>query len=397
MPASMGGIAFLIGLAAFNLRPGITTVGPVLDRIRDDLGISGSVAGALTSIPVFAFAVCALLASGISRRVRAGRAVALGSGLIAIGLVFRVLGNEATLLLGTVVGSVGIAIVAVILPVVVRMYAGPDLARMTAIFTASLQFGAAAGFIASVPLSTALGGWRQDLFVWCVPAAIAGGVWSRLPGGSPTPGRGGSGGSGGSGWSEESDPASWRGPAFITVFFGLQAAVAFVVIGWLPSVLIDADVSATSVGVYMGLLAALAVPVSLVLPRVASRTRDLSSPILFLTCCTAAGVFGFILAPGSWTVIWVVLLGTGLTVFSLALMLITISGKDLGSTARLSAIAQGGGYLLAAPAPIVFGAIRDSVAGWRIPMLTLLGLVAVQAVMGYLAGRTTKTQHNTAS
>ena len=49
----------LLGIAvlAFNLRPAAVSVGPVLDEIRDDLDMSGTEAGILTSLPVIAFAV----------------------------------------------------------------------------------------------------------------------------------------------------------------------------------------------------------------------------------------------------------------------------------------------------------------------------------------------------
>ncbi|CAM5381805.1 CynX/NimT family MFS transporter OS=Streptomyces fumanus OX=67302 GN=GCM10018772_64310 PE=4 SV=1 [Streptomyces fumanus] len=45
-----------IVLAALNLRPAITSLGALLEEVRDGLGMSGSMAGLLTSVPPLCFA-----------------------------------------------------------------------------------------------------------------------------------------------------------------------------------------------------------------------------------------------------------------------------------------------------------------------------------------------------
>ena len=54
----------LVGLIllSFNLRPAAVSVGPVLEEVRDGLGLTGPEAGLLTSLPVLAFAVFGALA-----------------------------------------------------------------------------------------------------------------------------------------------------------------------------------------------------------------------------------------------------------------------------------------------------------------------------------------------
>src|SRR5690625_6487029 len=55
-------------LVAFNLRPAITSVGPLLGIIRDDIGLSNWSVGLLTSLPLIAFAVMSPLVARIGRR-----------------------------------------------------------------------------------------------------------------------------------------------------------------------------------------------------------------------------------------------------------------------------------------------------------------------------------------
>lgn len=42
---------------AFNVRPGITSVGPLIGSIRYDIGISNGLAGLLTTLPLLAFTI----------------------------------------------------------------------------------------------------------------------------------------------------------------------------------------------------------------------------------------------------------------------------------------------------------------------------------------------------
>ncbi|RAC13232.1 MFS transporter, partial [Burkholderia multivorans] len=54
-------------------------------------------------------------------------------------------------------------------------------------------------------------------------------------------------------------------------------------------------------------------------------------------------------------VLWTVLLGIGISTFPLALTLITLRSRGPEASAALSGFVQGGGYLLAATGPLLFG------------------------------------------
>ncbi|MFC7635577.1 hypothetical protein ACFQWA_05185 [Streptomyces thermogriseus] len=53
-----------IVLSALNLRPAITSLGALLEEVRAGLGMSGAVAGLLTSMPSLCFAVFGVTAPG---------------------------------------------------------------------------------------------------------------------------------------------------------------------------------------------------------------------------------------------------------------------------------------------------------------------------------------------
>jgi CP family cyanate transporter-like MFS transporter len=72
---------------------------------------------------------------------------------------------------------------------------------------------------------------------------------------------------------------------------------------------------------------------------------------------------------------------------ALALALIGLRTRNAQDTARLSGMAQGIGYLLAACGPIAAGSIRDLTGGWTPVIMLLIGLTVAQGISGALAGR----------
>lgn len=374
------GVAAVL-VVALNLRPAVTSVGPLLDEVRADLGTSAAWAGALTTVPVLCFAAAGLVAPVLARRIGTGATVAAALALIAVGLAARVAGGAALMLVATVVAASGIAIAGVLLPAVVRTAFPARVGLVTGLYTATLQGGAALAFALSAPLADRLGGWRPALGGWAAPAALGLVVWwvgarrGRARPGPPT----------GSG--ERRSLLGSRVAWLVTVFFGLQAFVAFAVIAWLSQVLIDAGVDRTQTGLLMSLLTIVAVPVSLLVPALAARRDGQSRWIVGLGACGLAGTAGFLAAPAAAPLLWALLLGLGMSVFSLALTVIALRGTTERDTAQLSGMAQGLGYLLAATGPLVFGLLHDLSGGWTAPLAVLLGVIVAQTAVGAFAGR----------
>jgi CP family cyanate transporter-like MFS transporter len=302
--------------------------------------------------------------------------------VLACGLALRVLDGPLVMLGGTVIAAAGIAFVAVLMPVVVKGSFPTRIGLMTGIYTAALQFGAVLGFALTSPLDVALGGWRPALAVWAVLAVLALVVWlvadrnGRTSAATVVEARD-------LGRSLLRSPLAW----IITVFFGLQALIAFVMIGWLPQVLMDAGVSRGDSGLMLALLSLIALPVSLSVPPLASRQASQSGWIVGLGVSGLAGLSGLLFAPSAAPLLWTVLLGLGMSVFSLALTTIALRARTSQDTARLSGMAQGFGYLLAGVGPFLFGLLHDVTGDWTVPFAMLIGVLLVQIVVGALAGR----------
>ncbi|RBM20000.1 MFS transporter [Prauserella sp. PE36] len=384
VPALAGGALLMVAvvLAALNLRPSVTSAGAVLDEMRETLGASATWAGALTTMPGLCFALAGLAAPYLARRIGLNTAVAVALGVLTVGLVLRVLNGPWVVLGGTLVASAGIALANVLIPVVVKSSFAARIGLMTGIYTAALQAGGALGSAVTPPLGDAFGGWRAGLGSWAVLAALALVLWFGATRGRPD-GVANTPETVGGGRSLLRSPLAWT----VTLFFGSQACFAYIMMGWLPQVLLDAGVSRTAAGLMVGLVSLLGLPTSLLVAPLATRRGGQSWWVVGLGVFGIAGVSGLMLAPSAAPLLWSVLIGIGMSVFTLAIATIALRARTSADTAKLSGMAQGLGYLLAALGPFLFGLLRDVTGGWTVPCAMLLCVLVGQLVFGYLAGR----------
>jgi CP family cyanate transporter-like MFS transporter len=269
----------------------------------------------------------------------------------------------------------------VLIPVVIKDSFPARIGVMTGVYTAALQGGGALGSAVTPQLGDAFGGWRPALGGWAVLAVVALLAWILAARGT--------------GRAPRADDAAAAGRSLlrnrlawiVTAFFGLQAFYAYAAMGWFPQVLMDAGVPRDDAGLLFGLVSLIAVPISLFVAPMAARQRGQGGWIVTLGVFGFAGTAGLLLAPAWSPLLWSVLVGLGMSVFSLALTVIALRARTGADTARLSGMAQGFGYLFAALGPFLFGLLHDVAGGWTVPLAMLLGLLLVQMAFGVLAGR----------
>ncbi|MFE4454367.1 CynX/NimT family MFS transporter [Streptomyces sp. NPDC056796] len=372
-------------LAALNLRPAITSLGPLLEEVRDGLHMSGSVAGVLTSVPPLCFAVFGFMAPRLARRFGPSAVVCAGMMAITAGLLLRpFVGGTAGFLAASALALMGIAVSNVLMPVIVKRWFPDRVGTMTGLYSMALALGTALAAALTVPLTNALGGsWRSGLVIWAALAAVAVLPWLpflkdrgdtfRQAAGTPAP------------------PAlritrsrtSWA----LACFFGLQATAAYITMGWMPQIFRDAGLPAGTAGVLLAVTMAMGVPLAFVIPRVASRLRTQGPIVLVLSACGLAGYAGLYLAPAGGAWLWALLLGIANCAFPLALTMIGMRSRTGAGVVRLSAFAQSTGYLLSIPGPLLVGVLYQHSGGWGLPLALMAGLLVPQTVAGVLAGR----------
>ncbi|MDR6325925.1 CynX/NimT family MFS transporter [Actinoplanes couchii] len=370
-------------LAAVNLRLAVTSIGPVLTEIRDGLGMSATVAGLLTSVPVVCFAVIGLFAPRLAARFGAARVILGGLLLLTVGLLVRPYGGNAFLfLLFSAVAMAGIALVNVLLPSIVKDRFPDRVGTVTGLYSVALNIGATTAAAATVPITGAFGDdWRLGLVCWSLAAVLALPPWLLLardhrPAAGPSP----------------TDPAPVRVSRHpvawaLAVYFGMQSTSAYVIIGWLPEIYRDAGLSASTAGILFATTSLLGVPLSFLLSAYAGRLRSQSGIALTLGVFGLAGWSGLWAAPAAAPWLWATLLGVANAAFPLVLTMIALRGRTPATVVKLSAFAQSVGYLIAIPSPILVGALHDWSGGWRLPLGFMVALTIPQMIAGALAGR----------
>ncbi|WP_328722458.1 MFS transporter [Streptomyces sp. NBC_00247] len=380
-------------LAALNLRPAITSLGSLLEEVRDGLHMSGGVAGALTSVPQLCFAVFGITAPRLARKFGPPAVVLAGMVAITAGLLIRPFaGSTAGFLLASTLALMGIAVGNVLMPVIVKRWFPDRVGPMTGLYSMALSLGTALAAAATVPVTDALGGsWRTGLAVWAALGVLAVLVWIPLVrrGNGIAPE---SAGAGAVPAGPQPLPAGFRIGRSSTAwalacFFGLQSTAAYITMGWMPQIFRDAGISASTAGVLLAVTMVMGVPLAFVIPRVAAGMRTQGPIVLFLGICGLAGYAGLYLAPagGAWA--WAVLLGVSNCAFPLALTMIGLRARTGTGVARLSVFAQSTGYLISIPGPLLVGVLNEHSGGWGLPIAFMAALMVPQIVAGVLAGR----------
>lgn len=373
----------LVGIVVlgFNLRPAAVSIGPVLDEITRELSMSGAVAGLLTTLPVLAFAGFGALAPELARRIGVHRLTLASLVAVVTGLGVRARTDEVwVFLLMSLVGLAGMATANVLLPGLVKLHFPRRVGLLTAIYTTSMAVGLTLASVLTVPIAQQAGSWRWGLFAWAMTAVVAALPWiglvrhDRAP--APVPHT-----------VTLRQVARTRLGWAMAMFFGLQSLQAYSIFGWFAQVYRDAGFSATTAGLLLGVITAMSIPLSFLVPTVASRLHDQTWLIVGLIACYPVGYLGLILAPvgGAW--LWAVLVGAGASVFPLVLTLIGLRARTSEGTAALSGFTQSVGYLVSAVGPFGMGVLYDATGGWTIPLSALLVLVLGQLVAGLAVAR----------
>ncbi len=373
--------AVAIAVAAFNLRPVVTSLGPLLDRVREDLGMSATVAGLLTAVPSLCFAAFGFAAPVLARRIGPIAVVTAGMGAITLGLLARSFaGGTAVFLLLTALSLAGVAVANVLIPVVIKRYFPDRVGPMIGLYSMALSAGTALAAAVTVPLTSALGGsWRLGLGIWAVAGVIALVLWlATLLTHRDRAGVGSR--------SAERLPITRSRTAWaLAAFFGLQATGAYVTMGWMPQIFQDAGISAGTSGVLLAVTMVVGVPVSFVLPNWAARRGDQRIFVVVLAACGIVGYSGLALAPAGAPWLWAALMGLSNCAFPLVLTMIGLRARTPGGVAQLSAFAQGVGYLISIPGPILIGSLYQATGEWYLPLGFLAVLLVPQMALGLRA------------
>ena len=373
------GIAFV----AFNLRAGVASVAPLTAELRAS-GMSANGISLLLAIPAICFGVFGVLGSILIRRFSIEDVMAGALGLLSFALAARVWFDVLVFFAGTVLAMIAIAVLNVVLPALIKQDFDSRAGLLTGVYVTVYGIGAGAASGLTVPFVEATGSWQAGLAMWAVPAGAACVIWAKLPRQVRAHGPRRTAPAASSSVPLLRDRVAW----LVTLFVAVSSIPAYVSLVWLPSMFESFGLTAAQGGLLLALLSVIGAPASLIVPAWAARAKDQRPFVLTLASLILAGILGLLLHPLAAPIVWLVLLGVGMSgSFSLALSLIVLRSRLVLDTGRLSGMAQCAAFLVAALASYVAGQTYHFTGSWRPALIMLGGCVVAQAGVGWGAAK----------
>lgn len=356
-------------LVAVNLRPALAALGPVLESVRSDLQLSHGVAGLLTALPVICMGVFAPLAMSFSARLGLKRTVTAMMCLLTLGTLLRAQPSLISLLLGSVLLGLALAVLAPILGAYIKQDFPLRTGRLSAWMTTAICLGAAVPAASTALLSQHLG-WSLALASWSVLALVGIAGWliaipttlhapqlfkHTLP------------------WTT---PRAW----LLVVIFGLHSTVFYCLLTWLAPTYLHFGLSAAEAGHVLGAFTLIQVVAPLLIGWLAGApgAQDRRPALVVSALCLLLGLLALWLTPLSVPYLSVMLLGAGGSgLFALSMILPMDYGASPSAVTSWTAMMCGGGYIISAMGPYLSGLLLDLTGSYT----TLLGAMCLVIVV----------------
>ncbi|CAM6706449.1 cyanate transporter [Klebsiella michiganensis] len=367
-----GTMLLVLVLIGINMRPLLTSVGPLLPQIQQASGMSFTLASLLTALPVIAMGLLALAGGWINRHFSERQSVSLSVLTIVAGALLRELAPQSALLLSSaLLGGIGIGIIQALIPAVIKRLFHRRTPQVMGLWSAALMGGGGLGAAFTPWLAQHSAIWYHALAWWALPAAAALLCWWPLS--RTLPAR---------------TPSTTRVTLFrhrrawtLSLYFGLINGGYASLIAWLPPYYMQSGYSAQFSGTLLALMTIGQTGGALLLPILA-RHEDRRTLLMLALALQLVGFCGFIWLPQQVPLVWAICCGIGLGgAFPLCLVLALDHARHPAIAGRLVAFMQGVGFIVAGLSPWLSGLLR-SLSGnyqldWMLHATCVLALMAI--------------------
>lgn len=377
-PVSRALLLLALVAAAVNLRPGITSLAPLIERIAQELSLSRGFISLTTALPVLCMGLLAPLAPRLAVRFGLERTITLCLGTITLALMLRLIGHSSVMLIGSaLLLGASIAIAGPLLSGFIKRHFAGRMGQVLAWYSLSMAIGGAVGVVLTMPVTHLFADdWSYGLAIWALPAALAVAIWWRLPKHQAEP------------LSQEDASAGlpWREARawLISGYFALQAGLFYSIATWTVARYQEAGLSAVHSNTLFSLAMLMGLPSSFLLPWLVQRV---SNHYLLMVACgsmtlTSLSMITFL--PTFVPELWALTLGFGMSgSFALSLLLPIYEAGSPMAVSRWTAMMLGLGYSVACLTPVLSGLARDMAGTYQVPFMVLTAMAAVMVLLAW--------------
>ncbi|WP_339208476.1 MFS transporter [Paenibacillus sp. FSL K6-3182] len=343
-------LILVIFLVSLNLRPSITSVGPLFDIIQSNLGMSGVTVSLMTTLPVLCMGIFAVLAIKLNSHLGIEKSLLAAMLLILTATSLRVFANSSLFLITTsLFTGIGIGIAGPLISGFIKKHF-PNKPGITGVYSVAMVIGAAIASSFSVPLFHKLNeSWQNSLSFWSILALPASLLLLPLLKKKGT--------------NSTVIPISSlfvknKRVQLFTLFFGCMSAIFYSITAWLAPIAQSLGLSHSQSGLVLTLFTVIQIPISFFIPMLVSKTGHRKTWLLVCGLAELIGIVLLLLHFSPWFAAVFLGIGAG-GLFPLAILIPIQEAKSAEEATSLSAVMQFGGYLLGSIGPLFIGFTSD--------------------------------------
>ncbi|WP_082731963.1 CynX/NimT family MFS transporter [Sporosarcina sp. HYO08] len=379
-------IIFAIFALSMNMRPAITSIGPMLETIREQLTLSNAQVSLLTAVPVICMGIFATLAPVFHRRIGLKKTMYLMIILLGVTTAFRSISGFAILIGTAFLVGIIIAIMGPLISAMIKQNFPDRAASLIGVYS----FGMGVGSAVSAGLTAVFFEWsnsyRFALSIWAVLAVIGLLSWflamkdqvvvqeqsqaivkaERKKASSP--------------WKSNK---AW----LFLLFFGLQSSAFFSIITWLAPIAISSGMTLLEAGTLLSVMTTVQIFLNIGLPLLMERFPARKTWLLFMVL---SGIVSIVLFwTGIHALMWVGAVFMGIPLgglFPIALLLPLDETDTADETNAWTAMMQTGGFIIGGLLPLIIALVYDWTANHHYTFGIMLMLYMGMFILTFLIG-----------
>ena len=371
---SLAAAVACIVLVAVDLRPGIVSIGPMLEQIRGEFGLSNTQASLLTAIPNLLMGLLALPAPWLARRHGRDKVILVALGVLALATLARAFVGTTALLLATTAGvGAGIAIAGALIAGFAKERFPRHVTLLMGLYAMSLGLGSTLAAAVTGPLAT-FGGWRLGVGAWALPGLTAIAAWAcvadsergRLaPEGAPAQVRRGH---------PAGSPKAW----LVALYFATNNFLFFGLLSWIVPMYRESGAAPATTHLALACFTT-AFMLSNPLPALVGRTDDRRGVVGLFAGIALAGICAMALAPHWMPLAAIALIAVGIGAsFAIGMTLPLDHASSPDEANSWNSFVLSVGYILGAAGPVALGLLRDLTGNFHAALWALAAAAAFE-------------------
>ncbi|MDW0109558.1 MFS transporter [Sporosarcina aquimarina] len=362
---------------SLNMRPAVTSIGPLLDTIRIDLELSNAQVSLLTALPIICMGVFASLAPVLNRYIGLNATMIAMISIIGIMTAVReFVPTYSMLIVSSIAIGIAIAVAGPLLSAMIKQNFPHRAGAVIGIYSFGLGTGATLSTGLSAFMYQQTGSYPFALSIWAVLAFLGVALWLTSSSDQLIVQHHKS-------ITEQNAAIAVRSPWktrkawLFLLFFGLQSAAFFSIVIWLAPIAVSKGFTIVQAGTLVSMMTIVQILLNITIPLMMERYPGRKMWLLFILTVglVAIGLFW----TGNTALLWVgaLLMGVPLGgMFPIALVLPLDETVNAVETNTWTAMMQTGGYIIGGTLPLVIGSLYDITENHHVT-ITLFGMLFV--------------------